>query len=71
MKQATEVGASSGGCPSTGSGRTDIDGKPGLCPEIKATHMRRSCEDVFGEFQGELAFLEDPDAPTIGEWSEI
>ena len=71
MKQAKEVDASSGRCPSTGSGRTDIDGESGLCSEIKATHMRRSCEDVFVEFQGKLAFLENANAPTIDEWPEV
>ena len=42
-----------------------------MCSEIKATQGRRSCENVFGEFQGKVVFLEDPDAPTIDEWSVV
>lgn len=57
--------------PSTSSVRTDIDGEPGLCSEAKAPHIKCSCGDVFGEFEGQLVFLEDPDAPTIDEWSEV
>ena len=45
--------------------------EPGMCSEIKATHMRRSCEDVFGEFQGKLVFLGIRTHRLFGEWSEI
>ena len=71
LAQPLEVDDSNKGCPSTGSGRMDIDGESGLCSEAKATHVGRSCEDVFGEFQGQLVFLEDPDAPTTDEWSDV
>ena len=32
---------------------------------------RKSVEDLFGPFQGQLVFHEDVDAPTIGEWAEV
>ena len=71
VPQAVEVDASGKGCPSTGSGRTDIEGQQGLCSETKASPVRRVCEDVFGEFQGKVVFYEDANAPTIDEWSDV
>lgn len=42
-------------------------------PVLKVVPIRptRSVQDVFGDVQGQLEFLEDPDAPTIDEWSEV
>ena len=37
----------------------------------QAASATRNCEDVFGEFQGKLMFLEDEDAPTIDEWTDV
>ena len=37
----------------------------------QAVTETRNCEDMFGELQGKLVFLEDPDAPTIDEWTEV
>ena len=71
MKQAKEVDASSGGCPSTGSGRTDMRDAPELCCQADVTPSEGSCEEVFAECQGEMVFLEDADAPTIDEWSDV
>lgn len=31
---------------------------------------RKSVDDLFGQFQGQLVFHEDVNAPTIGEWAE-
>ena len=38
---------------------------------IQPIASKRSVEDVFGDFQGQLIFHEDPDAPTIDEWAEV
>ena len=43
----------------------ELDHKPSVAAE------QQRCEDVFGEFEGQLVFLEDPDAPTIDEWSDV
>ena len=37
----------------------------------QAASATRSCEEVFGEFQGKLMFLEDEDAPTVDEWTDV
>ena len=54
-----------------GDAAVDLDEAVG--PHVKPhTHAnKQSCEDVFGEFQGKLVFLEDPDTPTIDEWSDV
>ena len=31
---------------------------------------RKSVEELFGPFQGQLAFHEDVNAPTVDEWAE-
>ena len=33
--------------------------------------VKRSCEDVFETFQGKLVFMEDVNAPTMDEWSQV
>ena len=33
--------------------------------------VKRSCEEVFEAFQGKVVFMEDVNAPTIGEWSQV
>ena len=33
--------------------------------------VKRSCEDVFEAFQGKLVFMEDVNAPTMDEWSQV
>ena len=43
-------------------------GRPTL--RIQPIAPKRSVEDVFGDFQGQLTFHEDPNAPTIDEWVE-
>ena len=37
---------------------------------IQAIGKRKSVEELFGPFQGQLVFHEDIDAPTIDEWIE-
>ena len=37
---------------------------------IQAIGKRKSVEELFGPFQGQLVFHEDIDAPTIDEWAE-
>ena len=32
---------------------------------------KRSVEDMFGQFQGQLVFHEDVNAPTTDEWTEV
>ena len=32
---------------------------------------RKSVEDLFGPFQGQLVFNEDVNAPTIDEWADL
>ena len=42
-------------------------GVSAYCP----LEIERVCEDLFGsQFQGQLVFQEDVNAPTIGEWAE-
>ena len=31
----------------------------------------KSVEDMFGQFQGQMAFHEDVNAPTTDEWTEV
>lgn len=38
---------------------------------IQPITPKKSVEDVFGDFQGQLVFHEDPDAPTIDDWTEV
>ena len=42
-------------------------------PVLKVIPIRPklSVQDVFGDVQGQLEFLEDMNAPTIDEWSEV
>ena len=49
-------------------GRDKVD-EPNV--ESPSSSETRSCEDVFGENQGQLVFLEDPDAPTVDEWAGV
>ncbi|MCY4580363.1 MAG: prevent-host-death protein [Chloroflexi bacterium] len=38
---------------------------------IQPIASKKSVEEMFGEFSGQLIFHEDPDAPTIDEWTEV
>ena len=38
---------------------------------IQPIASKRSVEDVFDSFQGQLVFHEDVNAPTIDEWPEV
>lgn len=38
---------------------------------IQPITPKKSVEDMFDEFHGQLVFHEDPDAPTIDEWTEV
>ena len=33
--------------------------------------VKRSCEEVFEAFQGKVVFMEDVNAPTMGEWPQV
>lgn len=45
------------------------DGLPVL--RVVPYTRRESVEDVFGDVQGRVLFLEDPDTPTSTEWPAI
>lgn len=38
---------------------------------IKPIHTKKTVEEVFKDWRGKAIFLEDPDTPTIEEWSEV
>jgi antitoxin (DNA-binding transcriptional repressor) of toxin-antitoxin stability system len=38
---------------------------------IQPNLPKRSIQEIFGDVQGQVVFLEDMDAPTIDEWSEV
>ena len=42
-------------------------------PVLKIVPIRqgKSVEELFGQYQGQLIFYEDPNEPTIEEWGDI
>jgi antitoxin (DNA-binding transcriptional repressor) of toxin-antitoxin stability system len=41
-------------------------------PVLKITPIKKKAtvEEVFGPYQGKVIFYEDPDTPTLSEWSD-
>lgn len=38
---------------------------------IRPNPPKRSVQELFGDVQGQVVFLEDMDTPTTDEWSEV
>lgn len=39
--------------------------------KIVPIKKKQSIDEVFGPYQGQIIFYEDPDTPTIDEWEEV
>lgn len=44
-------------------------GRPVL--KIVPIRLKRTVQEIFGDVQGQAIYHEDPDTPTIDEWSEV
>ncbi|MBP8948642.1 MAG: hypothetical protein KBG73_07350 [Candidatus Promineofilum sp.] len=44
-------------------------GRPVL--KVVPIQTKRTVEEIFGAIQGQVAYLEDINTPTIDEWSEV
>jgi len=42
-------------------------------PVLKITPIKKkkSIDELFGSYQGQIIFHEDPNAPTIDEWKDV
>ncbi len=38
---------------------------------IQPIEQKRTVEEIFAPYKGKVIFYEDPDTPTIDEWSEV
>ncbi|MCA9917564.1 MAG: type II toxin-antitoxin system Phd/YefM family antitoxin [Anaerolineales bacterium] len=39
--------------------------------KIVPIQQKQSMDELFGPYQGQIVFHEDPDTPTSDEWSEV